>query len=114
MRYVYSPSFYFYSCQNETGKKRACSPVPILVSPRAACLKIFQSRPPLRVLLGESPTTTFPGGTVVKIIPSRDLGSSPDLNDPLEEEMATLLSVMLLKNPMDTRARWAIFHGVTK
>ena len=34
--------------------------------------------------------------------------------DPLEESMATHLSILALENPMDTGAWWDTIHRVTK
>ena len=46
----------------------------------------------------------FPGGSVIKNLPanageSRDLGSIPGQEDPLEEEMATHSSILAWKFP---------------
>ena len=39
---------------------------------------------------------------------------SLDLQDPLEEEMATYSRILTWKNPMDRGAWWAIVHGVAR
>ena len=46
----------------------------------------------------------FPGGSVIKNLPanageSRDMGSIPGQEDPLEEEMATHSSILAWKFP---------------
>ena len=45
---------------------------------------------------------------------TRDIGSIPGLEDPLEEEMATQLQYSYLENPMDREAWWATVHEVLK
>ena len=44
----------------------------------------------------------------------RDLSSIPWLEDPLEEGMTTLSSILNLENPMDRGAWRATVHGVAK
>ena len=56
---------------------------------------------------------------VVKNLPaiaqdSRDTGSIPRREDPLEKEMVTHSSVLAWENPMDRGAWRATVHGVTK
>ena len=45
--------------------------------------------------------TVFPGGSVVKNLPASagDVGSSPGLEDPMEEEMATHSSILAWEIP---------------
>ena len=42
------------------------------------------------------------------------LGRSPGWEDPLEEGMATLSSILVWRIPMDKGAWWATFHEVAK
>ena len=37
-----------------------------------------------------------------------------DQEDPLEKEMATHSSILVLKNPMDSGTWWATVHGVAR
>ena len=37
-----------------------------------------------------------------------------DQEDPLEKEMATHSSILVLKNPIDSGAWWATVHGVAR
>ena len=62
-------------------------------------------------------TLDFPGGSVVKNLPTirghRRCGLNPfNLEDPLEEEMA--LQCSSLESPMDRGAWWATVHRVIK
>ena len=61
-------------------------------------LKFFRTGPPYPMDVG------FPGGAVVKNPPAsvgdtRDVGSIPGQEDPLEEEMATHFSILAWKIP---------------
>ena len=61
-------------------------------------LQFFQTGPPYPMDGGS------PGGAVVKSPPAhagdtRDMGSIPGQEDPLQEEMATLLSILAWKIP---------------
>ena len=61
----------------------------------------------------------FPGGTVVKDLPTiagyaRDMGSTPGLGRSPGLGNGNPLLYSYLENSMDRRAGWAIVHGVTK
>ena len=58
----------------------------------------------------------FPGGSVVKNPPAKQVTQVQFLGREysLEEEMATLSSILAWKNPMDKEAWWATVRGVTK
>ena len=58
----------------------------------------------------------FPGGSdgTQPACSVGDLGLIPGWEDPLEEAMATPLYYSPWRIPMDSRAWWAIVHGVTK
>ena len=63
--------------------------------------------------------SNFPGGAVVKNPPasagdSRDAGSILGQADPLEQEMATHLSILAMEDFMDRGAWQATVHGVAK
>ena len=45
---------------------------------------------------------------------SRDTGSIPRWEDPLEKEMVTYSSILAWENPMDSGTWRATVHGVTK
>ena len=45
---------------------------------------------------------------------TRDVGSVPDQEDPLEKETATHSSISCLENSMARKAWWAIVHGIAK
>ena len=53
---------------------------------------------------------------MVKNLPANagDLGSTPGLEDPLEEGMATHSSILAWRIPMDRGAWQATVHGVAK
>ena len=60
----------------------------------------------------------FPGGSVVKKLsamqePQETGVQSLGWEDPLEEGMATLSSILAWRIPMDRGACWATVHGVT-
>ena len=61
-------------------------------------------------------TLGFPGGSVVKNLPTIQETQVQSLGweDPLEEEMATHSSILAWKNPMDRGAWWATVYGVAK
>ena len=58
----------------------------------------------------------FPGGSVVKNPPAKQVTQVQFLarEYSLEEEMATLSSILAWKNPMDKGAWQVADHGVTK
>ena len=61
----------------------------------------------------------FPGGTIIKNRPAnagdtRDVGSIPGWEDPLEKEMATCSDILAWESPMDRGPWWATVHEVTK
>ena len=58
----------------------------------------------------------FPTGSAVKNLPATHKTQVWSLGweDPLQEEMATLLQYSCLENPMDRRVSWALVYGVAK
>ena len=58
----------------------------------------------------------FPGGSMVTKPPANagDTGSIPGLGRSPGGEHCNLLQYSCLGNPMDRRASWAAFRGVTK
>ena len=58
----------------------------------------------------------FPGGPDGKesTCDAGDLGSTPGLEDPLEEDMATHCSILAWRIRTDRGAWWATVHGVGK
>ena len=61
----------------------------------------------------------FPGGSVVKILPTNtrgagDMGSSPGQEDPLEQEMATHSSIFAWEIPWTEKPAEATVQGVAK
>ena len=61
----------------------------------------------------------FPGGTVVKDLPTiagyaRDMGSTPGLGRSPRGGNDNPLQYSCLENPMDRGAWWAPVHGVAK
>ena len=63
-----------------------------------------------------SETIGFPGGSVVKnrSATAGDMGSIPGLGRSPEEGNGSPLQESCLENPMNTGARQATVHGVTK
>ena len=57
----------------------------------------------------------FPGGSAVKNLPAMQETWvwSQGQEEPLEEKMA-ISSSILVENPMDRGAWWAIVHGIAK
>ena len=45
---------------------------------------------------------------------TRDVGSIPGWEDPLEKEMATCSDILAWESPMDRGPWWATVHEVTK
>ena len=71
------------------------------------------------VLMLSLVSLSFSGGLAVKSMPSNavDPGNSGLIliwDDPLEKGMATHSSILAWRIPMDTGARQATVHGVTK
>ena len=73
----------------------------------------------IKVNISNIETNLVPGDAVVENLPAsesdtRDTGSIPGQEDPLEKKMATHSGILAWRIPMDRRAWQATVHGVTK
>ena len=85
------------------GQVRPCPPLPL--APNTSYLPDFSV---FNLHLG------FPGGSVVKNPPARDVSSIPGLGRSPEEENSNPLQYSYLKNPMDRGGWRATVHRVAK